>query len=182
MGTLTLITGGVRSGKSRCALELAGQRAQTKCFLATAEALDEEMKARIVQHRKERGSDFFTLEEPIKLASAIQQVQTQHDLILVDCLTLWVSNLLGRFPDTPKQIEAEIKSFLEIVSLRKTDFVFVSNEVGLGLVPDNSMGRQFIDTLGNLNQELGRLSDEVIFMVSGIPNSIKGGIGARLGS
>ena len=182
MGTLTLITGGIRSGKSRYALELAGRYTRGKCFLATAEVLDEEMKARIAWHRKERGSDFFTWEEPIKLAHAIQQVQTQYDLILVDCLTLWVSNLLSRFLGAPKRIEEEIKSFLEKVNLRKTDFIFVTNEVGLGLVPDNALSRQFIDRLGSLNQELGRLCDEVILMVSGIPQWMKGGVGARLDS
>lgn len=177
-----MITGGARSGKSRYALELASQRGQVRCFLATAEALDSEMKARILRHREERGRNFFTLEEPIKLAHAIQQVQTQHDLILVDCLTLWVSNLLLRFPDAPKRIEGEIKSFLEMISLRKTDFIFVTNEVGLGLVPDNALNRQFIDRLGSLNQELGRFCDEVILMVSGIPQWMKGGVGARLDS
>ena len=181
MSTLTLITGGVRSGKSRYALELARARGTAKCFLATAEALDEEMSMRIARHRAERGPDFFTLEEPLELAKAIERVQARYDLILIDCLTLWASNLILRFPNAPEQIASEIKSFLEAVSLKKSGFVCVTNEVGLGLIPDHSLGRQFIDTLGSLNQEMARLSDEVVLMVSGIPNSIKGGVGARLG-
>ena len=180
MKILTLITGGTRSGKSRYALELARERAgdRAKCFLATAEPLDEEMKVRILRHREERGSDFVTVEEPLQLAQTILRVQEQFSLVLVDCLTLWMNNLLSHLSD--EQMEHEVKSFLEVLSLRKTDLLLVTNETGLGVIPDNVLARRFVDELGDLNRKVAQISDEVILMVSGIPNTIKGGINAKL--
>ncbi len=179
---LTLVTGGIRSGKSRYALELARQAsaAGSKCFLATAEPLDEEMKVRIARHKDERTQDFITIEEPLRISNAIEKAQKECSLILVDCLTLWVSNLLYSLENEPEQIQREIKSFIDTVRCKKTDFIFVTNEVGLGLIPDNTLGRHYIDELGNLNQSVARICDEVIFMVSGIATQIKGGTHARM--
>ncbi len=180
---LTLITGGIRSGKSQYALELLRQRTPApKCFLATAQALDEEMKVRIARHRQERGGDFFTFEEPLHLAEALERVQGQYDFILIDCLTLWVNNLLFYFSAPPEQIENEIRSFLDVVRLGRAEIVFVTNEVGCGVVGENPLNRLFIEKLGRLNQELARLCDEVILLVAGIPNPLKQGQHARLES
>lgn len=174
MATLTLITGGIRSGKSRYALERARCFPDAKkCFIATAEVLDKEMKLRIARHREERGRDFFTLEEPLDLAGALQAAEQKYDLILIDCINLWISNLLLYFSDDAGQVEAKIESFLKVVQLHKKGIWLVTNEVGLGLVPDNVLARQFVDLLGNANQALARLSDDVILMVSGIPKSLK---------
>lgn len=182
MKALTLITGGVRSGKSSFALALARERAagMSKCFLATAEPLDEEMKARILRHRDERGSDFVTVEEPLQLSQTILRVQDQFSLVLVDCLTLWMSNLLLHSPKEPSVMEREVKSFLEVLGSRKTDFLIVTNETGWGVIPDNAFARRFVDELGGLNRKLVEISDEVILMISGIPSMIKGGINAKL--
>ncbi len=172
---LTLITGGIRSGKSRYALELAQQMAVNgpKCFIATAEPLDEEMKIRIVRHKQERGQDFITIEEPLHLAETIEKAQKEYGLLLIDCLTLWTNNLLYHFSDEPFRIRQEIKKFTDTVSAKKTEMIFVTNEIGLGLIPENPLSRRYVDELGNLNQSIARISDEVIFMVSGIPTQIK---------
>ena len=179
---MTLITGGIRSGKSRHALELARQSTipEQKCFIATAEPLDGEMKVRIARHQEERGADFLTIEEPLHLASAIGSAQKNSGMILIDCLTLWINNLLYHFAGDPNRMNHEIKSFLDIVSQKKSEMIFVTNEVGLGIIPGHSLSRRYMDEIGNLNQSLARICDEVIFMVSGIPTTIKGGINARV--
>lgn len=180
--TLTLITGGIKSGKSRYALELARQSlaVNDKYFVASAEPLDEEMKARIANHQAERSSEFLTIEEPLHLAAALNQIPQECGLVVVDCLTLWVNNLLFHFADKPNQIEHEVAAFITTVSSKKSDMIFVTNEVGLGLIPDNPLSRRYVDQLGSLNQKMAKLCDEVVFMVSGIPNRIKGEVYARL--
>lgn len=184
MKTLTLITGGIKSGKSHYALELARQSdiSGPKYFLATAEPLDKEMKIKIAKHREERAQDFMTLEETLYLANAIEKAQREAGLIVVDCLTLWVNNLLYRLVDEPDLIKQEIKSFIDTVSFKKTNMIFVTNEVGFGLIPNSPLSRRYIDELGSLNQNLAVLCNEVIFMILGIPNHIKGSVNARVGS
>ncbi len=181
MKTLTLVTGGIRSGKSRFALELAQARASRKTFLATAEPFDEEMKKRILRHQAERGKDFTTVEAPLHLAHAVREASRHTDLVLIDCLTLWVNNLLYRFGSEPEKIHFEMDSLLDVAADRQTDIILVTNEIGLGVIPENLLVRRFLDEQGRLNQELARISDEVIFMISGIPQVIKGvGIHANL--
>ncbi len=172
---LTLLTGGIRSGKSRYALDLAGQsgRPGPNYFLATAEPLDEEMKLRITRHQEERSGHFVTVEEPLFLGKAIQKAGGEAGIILVDCLTVWVGNLMHHFESQPPRVRDEIEAFLGAVSLRGADMIFVTNEVGLGLIPQNPLARRYTDELGKLNQELAKICDEVIFMVSGIPARIK---------
>ena len=182
MSQLILITGGVRSGKSRYALTLAKQWPKApKCFIATAEPFDEEMKSRISRHQSERGEDFFTLEEPVQIGKILKKAQSQYAFILIDCLTVWVNNLLFRFPSSPDQIRGEMEAFVEAVKLRQTDLCLVTNEIGWGMVPDNPLARRFADQLGVLNQQLSELCDEVILMISGTPLSIKGVRHAQLG-
>ena len=171
---MTLITGGIRSGKSRQALKLAQDRATVKTFLATAEALDEEMKGRIARHRKERGQDFSTMEESIALGRAVRDAARRTDLILIDCLTLWINNLHHYFGENTGRIEEQILDFLGAVQQKPLDMILVTNEVGLGVVPDNPLSRRFLEDLGRLNQEMAAIADEVFFMVSGIPQVIKG--------
>lgn len=171
---ITLITGGVRSGKSRYAVELAMRRAEKRIFIATAEALDDEMKLRIANHRRERGNAFQTAEAPVFLAEAVMTAADQAPLMVVDCLTVWVSNLLHHFQGKDEAIAVELRSFIQTVASGVLDMILVTNEVGLGIMPENFLARQFSDLLGQLNQEMARHSDEVILMVSGIPQVIKG--------
>lgn len=178
----TLITGGVRSGKSRHALELARHTSVPgpKYFVATAQPLDEEMKIRIAKHQEERAQDFVTIEEPLYLAKAIETAQRESGLIVVDCLTLWVNNLLYCLADRPDLIQHEIESFLKTVCSKKAEMIFVTNEVGFGLVSAHALTRLYVDELGNLNQALATVCEEVILMVSGVPIPIKGGVHARV--
>ena len=162
-----LIGGGSRSGKSRYALELAQQRgARRPMFLATAQALDGEMAERIRKHREERGDGFVTLEEPFELAAALRALP-DCDTVVVDCLTLWVSNLMlaGRGIPTEELIAAARATAATVV--------FVSNEVGCGIVPENALARQFRDLAGALNQRVAAAADEVYWMVFGIPVKVK---------
>lgn len=178
---LTLITGGIRSGKSAYALEQARQIQGLKCFVATAEPLDEEMKIRIKNHQAERSQDFYTLEEPLHLSEVLKKAPAECRLILIDCLTLWVNNLLFYFQKTPEKIQYEINQLIETLRSQDKDIVFVTNEVGLGLVSENALSRQYVDLLGSVNQKIAKLCDEVVLMISGIPVTIKGEIHARLG-
>ena len=175
-GRLTLITGGVRSGKSRYALELAqGRHAAQSFFIATCEPLDDEMKLRIRNHRKERGDSFSTIEEPLSLGKAVLKAASSGaDLILIDCLTLWVNNLLYYHAQEESAREKEILAFLETLRNLKTECLVVTNEVGLGILPETKISRAFVDLLGRVNRETASLCDEVILMVAGIPAAVKG--------
>ena len=175
-----LITGGVRSGKSRYAVDLALNYQAPRIFIATAEAFDAGMKDRIAKHQDERKGNFLTIEEPVRLAEKIQGIEVRPAVMIVDCLTVWVNNLLYHFAENEKGIHGEIQSLIQATEQSPFPILFVTNEVGLGLVPDNALGRRYIDELGNLNQSLARLCDEVVFMVSGIPTPIKGAVHARV--
>ncbi|WP_322805705.1 bifunctional adenosylcobinamide kinase/adenosylcobinamide-phosphate guanylyltransferase [Thermanaerothrix sp.] len=175
------ILGGARSGKSRHAQYLAASHPQARVlFVATAEAGDNEMAARIAAHRAERPSHWHTLEEPRHLAAAITAWQPEPDLILVDCLTLWVSNLLLSLPEpldptaAETLVQAETEALLKCMETSQATWIIVSNEVGLGLVPPYPLGRLYRDLLGNVNQRLAATADEVIFMVAGLPMRLKG--------
>ncbi|WP_025270527.1 bifunctional adenosylcobinamide kinase/adenosylcobinamide-phosphate guanylyltransferase [Hippea sp. KM1] len=162
---ITLITGGVKSGKSRYALELSlGYK--HRLFVATAEAFDDEMKRRIEKHKRERGNLFKTKEEPVYLADVLNKADG-FDVCLIDCLTVWVSNLL--FYKKENQIEL----FLKALEAASFDVIVVSNEVGLGIMPDNALSRRYMDLLGELNQRVAAMSERFVFMVSGQPLNIK---------
>ncbi|MBI3313100.1 MAG: bifunctional adenosylcobinamide kinase/adenosylcobinamide-phosphate guanylyltransferase [Candidatus Omnitrophica bacterium] len=174
MNTITFVTGGIRSGKSRFALDLAEQRfSGPKVFLATAQPLDEEMKRRIAKHQAERAGEFLTLEEPLYLAKAVKEAAQHAPLILIDCLTLWVNNLIYHFGRDNLKIKNEIRLFMEVLETKPSSIILVSNETGWGIVGENPLNRHFVDQLGALNQEAAGLSDEVILMVSGIPQTLK---------
>ena len=170
---LILITGGCRSGKSQFALDYANRHFRKKLYLATCEALDEEMVKRIEDHKKRRGLDWQTVEEPIKIAEAIRQHENDMEVILLDCVTLWLSNLLMR-QESDHEIMNEVSRLMDTVKQGQTSFIFVSNEVGMGIVPVEPLGRRFRDLSGMANQKIAEAAQTVIFMVSGIPIFLKG--------
>ena len=167
---ITLITGGNRSGKSRMAhekMKVFGRKA----FLATAEAIDPEMKERIRNHRAERGEDYQTVEEPVHLADAIRQAGRKADAVLVDCLTFWLNNLFHHLKT--EEIRGEIEKFLRLLDEKPVSLVLVTNEINMGVIPADPASRRFVDEHGRLNQEVARRADEVILMVAGIPQILK---------
>lgn len=174
-----LITGGVRSGKSRFALEMARERGRVRAFIATAEALDPEMKSRIAKHREDRGDGFLTIEEPLDLAGAVQKASRLSDLVVIDCLNLWVTNLLARF-GSDEAAGREIEKLLAAAQGCPAHLIFVTNEAGLGVMPANELARRYVDLLGRLNQQMAAIADEVIWMMAGLAQWIKGGMHARL--
>jgi adenosylcobinamide kinase/adenosylcobinamide-phosphate guanylyltransferase len=170
---MILITGGCRSGKSRFASDFANQHFSKKLYLATCEALDEEMAQRIEHHKKMRGPEWQTVEEPIKIVEGIRQYEDGVEVILLDCITLWLSNLLTK-GNTDLKIMDEINRFLEMIKQTPASLVIVSNEVGMGIVPVDPLGRRFRDLSGMANQRIAQVAETVIFMVSGIPIFLKG--------
>jgi adenosylcobinamide kinase/adenosylcobinamide-phosphate guanylyltransferase len=176
---ITLILGGARSGKSFYAQSLAEEAGTSVTFLATAQALDDEMRARIQKHRAERPAHWETLEIPLGLASHLEQIQS--DVVILDCVTLLVTNLLMQFvtddlvDEAPfmQALQKEMDEFLSALRTKEQHWLVISNEVGLGLVPPYQMGRVYRDGLGWANQRLARAADTVILMVAGIPVVIK---------
>jgi len=172
MGKIIFVVGGARSGKSRYAVKLASQKGKKVAFIATCEALDDEMRKRIALHKRERLPDWKTFEEPRQVYSIIKGLKKGLDVILLDCATLLVSNLMmaGK---SGRVIEGEADKIIKELRKKKSLSIVVSNEVGLGIVPDTKLGRDFRDIAGRVNQVIAAGSDEVIFMVSGIPWRIK---------
>jgi adenosylcobinamide kinase/adenosylcobinamide-phosphate guanylyltransferase len=166
---IALIGGGARSGKSRHALELARKRGSRLVFLATAQAFDEEMAARVAKHRIERGPDFSTIEEPLEIADVIRKT-ADADAIVLDCLTLWLSNIMLTFG---RDVDSEIEKLIQAARATPTTVIAVTNEVGCGIVPDNTLGRDFRDHSGILNQRVAAVADEVYWMVFGQPLRVK---------
>ena len=167
---VTLILGGARSGKSRHGEALAEAGAESCVYLATAQAGDAEMVARIARHRQRRGLRWTTIEEPFDLSGSLKLYCGPERVVLVDCLTLWLSNLLGADRDP----EAETETLLAALPGLKGPVVFISNEVGQGIVPDNALARRFVDEAGHLHQALAAATDSVIFMTAGLPLILKG--------
>jgi adenosylcobinamide kinase / adenosylcobinamide-phosphate guanylyltransferase len=163
---IVLVGGGARSGKSRFALAYAEKLGATRIFVATAQAFDEEMKDRVRRHQDERGSTFLTIEEPVRLAQTLKQVATA-DVVLVDCLTLWLSNLLlqGLARDA---IAHAIEEVVAVLRLRRHHTILVSNEVGMGIVPESPLGREFRDIAGTAHQRLVAEADEVYLAAMGL--------------
>jgi len=170
------ILGGARSGKSNFAQELARKLGDKVLFVATGQALDEEMKARIEQHQKDRPKSWRTVEIPSDLSSQIEKHIGTAQVVLIDCLTLLVSNLLGDDSDYPRaesKVIAEINGLIACMDKLDASFIVVSNEVGLGIVPENMTARLYRDLLGKANQLLAQHANEVYLMMAGIPTKIK---------
>lgn len=173
MGKISFILGGARSGKSQHALKLAKETMAKKiAFIATCEPLDKEMTRRIVMHKNKRPIHWHTFEEPRDISSLLEKIKNKYELIVLDCLTLLVSNL---FLKNIKEsvIKKEINKVLSLLKNDKANSVIVSNEVGLGIVPENKLARDFRDVAGRINQVVAEKADEVIFMVSGMSLKIK---------
>jgi adenosylcobinamide kinase / adenosylcobinamide-phosphate guanylyltransferase len=168
---IILITGGARSGKSRYAERRAAELGGRMLYIATAEAKDEEMARRIAEHKKRRGDAWAIVEEPLQLTAALLAQRGRVDCVLVDCLTLWLSNLL--LSHDVEFAAQRVEEFLQ--TLRRLDFhlLLVTNEVGWGIVPDNFLARQFRDVAGRTNQRVADLADEVILTVAGVPMIVK---------
>lgn len=166
---ITLVLGGARSGKSSFAEGLVVESGLPRIYLATAEAFDQEMEQRISHHQRDRGPDWHTVEEPIELAKALKTHSDTKTIILVDCLTLWLSNLMGREQDIPSAFLELIESLDEL----KGPVVFVSNEVGQGIVPENKMAREFRDHAGRLHQLLAKKARHVYFVTAGLSQKLK---------
>jgi adenosylcobinamide kinase/adenosylcobinamide-phosphate guanylyltransferase len=172
---ITFVTGGCRSGKSRHALELAGKFADDqKIFMATCVPFDEEMKQRVARHQKDRGKSWVTLEVPIDLPEAIIKNGAPGKVILVDCLTLWISNLLMKAQEASEsEINSSVDKLTQALETVQCPVILVSNEVGTGIVPENKLARQFRDIIGMANQKMASCADAVIWMVAGIPLTLK---------
>jgi adenosylcobinamide kinase/adenosylcobinamide-phosphate guanylyltransferase len=173
--SVTLVLGGVRSGKSRYAQQLA-ERATHVTFVATAERRDdEEMRLKIERHRADRPGNWTTVEEPLHLAAAIA-VADRSGALLVDCLTLFAANLLEGYGESEFALQAEIDSLCEALCAASTTVILVSNEVGSGVVPAYVSGRRFRDLVGEINQRVAAVSDTVVLMVAGLPLALKGSL------
>jgi len=177
MATTTLITGGVRSGKSRFAEQLTLSHGAPFCYLATAQALDGEMDERISRHRARRGVDWQTTEEPLALPQALARLDGSYQAILVDCITLWLTNLLlvRERPDAEleESIIGNVHCLATTLRGMATPVVLVTNEVGMGIVPEHHLGRLFRDIAGQANQILAASCNEVYALISGIPLKLK---------
>jgi len=171
MSGVTLVTGGARSGKSSYALARS-EHYHKRAFIATCTPVDAEMKERIAKHRKERGESFLTIEEPVDLAGAVDSLPNDIEVAVIDCLTVWLGNLLHNRESNSESIP-EIDAFLGVLRTPPCELTVVTNEVGMGIVPHNKLARRFRDIAGRLNQEIADLAQEVVLLVSGIPVVIR---------
>ncbi|MFZ5675922.1 MAG: bifunctional adenosylcobinamide kinase/adenosylcobinamide-phosphate guanylyltransferase [Pseudomonadota bacterium] len=168
MRRITLVLGGARSGKSRHAEALA-KASKQRVYVATAEIIDAEMRERIDLHRAQRGKGWRTLEVPLDLADALRGADRPGGFILVECITIWINNLIYH----GKDVASEVKLLCGTLPKLKGRVVLVSNEVGLGIVPDNALARRFRDEAGRANQSLAAVADEVLFIAAGLPMVLK---------
>lgn len=167
--SLTLVLGGARSGKSRHAEGLVLASGLAPVYVATAEALDQEMAARIAEHRARRGTSWRTVEEPLELVATLQEECRPGRAVLVDCLTLWLTNLMV----AKRSVQSEMAHLVELLPSLPGILVLVSNEVGLGVVPTDPMARAFIDHAGWLHRSIAARADAVVFMAAGLPLHLK---------
>lgn len=169
-GKTALVLGGARSGKSAFSERLAQSTGLERHYIATGRAYDDEMRERITRHQEDRGPSWVTHEEPVELIQTLQTVDRPGRVVLVDCLTLWVTNLMMQGEDIPAR-SAQLAA--QLLSL-EAKIIFVSNEVGLGIVPENRMAREFRDHAGRLHQKMAAAADEVFFVAAGLPLRMKG--------
>ncbi len=174
---VTLYTGGCRSGKSSLALEVARETSENVCFIATCVPQDEEMHLRVRKHQQERPSSWHLIEEPLELAEAISKIDSSaYPVILVDCLTLWICNLMCHEKNssiTEEEMAVEAKKLVDSARQYGGEVIFVSNEVGMGIMPANAMSRNYADLAGRCNQVIAREANKVIFVSCGIGITLK---------
>jgi adenosyl cobinamide kinase/adenosyl cobinamide phosphate guanylyltransferase len=184
---ITFVIGGARSGKSSFVLNKAAEIEGPRVYIATGEALDDEMKERIKQHREDRGSDWDTYEEPLNVPDVLSNIDKKYNTIVIDCLTLWLSNVMIRTKNKEQRSKTTEKRILELImtlnqykessvcSLKSglCNLYIVSNEVGMGIVPENPLAREFRDLAGFLNQRIAEVADDVYMVTAGIPVKIK---------
>ena len=179
-GSVTLVLGGARSGKSRYAQQLAEQSRHV-VFVATAKASDEEMRAKIERHREDRPKEWPTVEEPLDLPKVLAEHELKSEVIVVDCLTIFAANLLDtEGEDNNDAIERRVEALCEALRAAQCDVVLVSNEVGSGVVPAYPVGCRYRDLLGEINQKVARVADDVVLMVAGLPLALKGHVEVTL--
>lgn len=169
---LQLILGGARSGKSRLAEKLAGDSALAVTYVATSQPLDGEMNQRIAHHRERRPAHWGLIEEPLELARVLQKSAGEGRCLLVDCLTLWLTNLL--MLEDPERLAAEREALLQCVASLPGEIIFVSNETGMGVVPLGELTRRYVDEAGWLHQALAERCQRVVLTVAGLPLTLKG--------
>jgi adenosylcobinamide kinase/adenosylcobinamide-phosphate guanylyltransferase len=172
-GSVTLVLGGARSGKSRYAQQLAEQ-SRDVVFVATAKASDEEMRAKIERHRNDRPKEWLTVEEPLDLPKVLAEHELKSEVIVVDCLTIFSANLLEAEGEDSDAIDRRVEAFCEALRTAQCAVVLVSNEVGSGVVPEYAVGCRFRDLLGEINQKVARIANDVVLMVAGLPLALKG--------
>jgi adenosylcobinamide kinase/adenosylcobinamide-phosphate guanylyltransferase len=172
-GSVTLVLGGARSGKSRYAQQLA-ERSRHVVFVATAKVSDEEMRAKIARHREDRPKEWPTVEEPLDLPKVLGEHELASEVIVVDCLTIFAANLLEAEGEDSEAIERRVEALCEALRTAQCTVVLVSNEVGSGVVPPYPVGCRFRDLLGEINQKIARVADDVVLMVAGLPLALKG--------
>ncbi|AKS45088.1 adenosylcobinamide kinase /adenosylcobinamide-phosphate guanylyltransferase [Octadecabacter temperatus] len=165
----TFVLGGAASGKSSFAESLCFQSTRSRVYIATAQAFDDEMRAKVSAHRSQRGSDWLTLEAPLDVAGALA-ARTPEEIVLIDCATLWLSNVLLEQKDTA----AAVAALLAAIATCPAKIIVVSNEVGHGIVPDNALARQFRNAQGRLNQSIAAQADLVVTVIAGLPQILKG--------
>ena len=170
MAHVTLVLGGARSGKSRHAEALATHGGLARVYVATGRAWDDEMRERIARHRADRGDAWTTVEAPVDLLATLREHAAEGRAVLVDCLTLWVTNLMMAEMD----VDGEARALASGLPPLDGRIVLVSNEVGMGIVPDNAMARAFRDHAGRLHQSIGAVADEVYLVAAGLPLKLKG--------
>jgi len=183
---ITFVIGGARSGKSSFVLNEVSDMKGSKAYIATAEALDDEMKYRIQQHKDDRGQGWSNYEEPVNVAELISKIKDKYEIIVLDCLTLWLSNVMIRTKNTEQRTQTTEKHINELIetcnklknsvcSLKSgfCNLYIVSNDVGMGIVPENPLAREFRDLTGFLNQKVAEVADEVYMVTAGIPIRIK---------
>ncbi len=174
--SVSLIIGGGRSGKSSYAQDYAlgvCDGTQARAYVATAEPIDEEMKERIAAHQKDRADRFITIEEPLELAKAIQDLPPSVEVCIVDCLTVWLGNLLHH-RGIPEKRFLELDALYEVLRVPPCEILLITNETGLGLIPADAESRAFRDQSGWMNQDLAEIAENVILMVAGLPLALKG--------
>jgi len=176
---VTFVIGGARSGKSSFVLKEVSNIKGARAYIATAEALDDEMADRIDKHKEDRGQEWDTYEEPLHVAALLSDIKDKYNTIVIDCLTLWLSNILTGIQSTDTGVKAleAMQDFIHdlngLTSLKDLNLYIVSNEVGTGIVPENDLAREFRDLAGTMNQRIAALADEVNLVIAGIPVKIK---------